>query len=54
MGALEDYISTTDLKKRKSLGQFFTPPDIALFMASWVKDCEKILDPAVGNNIFQC
>jgi len=54
MGSTEDYISICDAQKRKRLGQFFTPPEVALFMASWVKDCKNILDPAVGNNIFQC
>jgi len=39
---------------RKKYGQFFTPPNIAKFMAKWVisKKGEKVLDPGVGSGIF--
>jgi adenine-specific DNA-methyltransferase len=36
---------------RKRLGQFFTPPAVARFMAAWIAGnhaCRTILDPAVG------
>ena len=44
-------------KKRNNqniLGQFFTPTDIATFMAKWISEIHprSVLDPAVGSGIF--
>jgi len=41
--------------QRKKMGQFGTPPDLALFMARWVLRQEgpvTLLDPAVGPGVF--
>lgn len=57
----KEYCSITDISHRKKFAQFFTPYDIADFMAEWVigesKQTKKILEPAFGliseiNNIF--
>lgn len=52
-----EYSLKTDIKYRRSLGQFFTPFKIASFMADWVLDNKKndlsILDPATGLGIFE-
>ena len=52
-----EYSANTDIKYRRSLGQFFTPYKIASFMADWVLDNKKknltILDPATGLGIFE-
>jgi adenine-specific DNA-methyltransferase len=40
---------------RKQLGQFFTPPPVAEFMARWIvgaTGCQSILDPAIGLGAF--
>lgn len=54
---IEDrYVSNTKLEKRKKLAQFFTPFEIAKFMASWVVGGERVidtvLDPAFGLGVF--
>lgn len=50
------YVSDTELAKRKKFAQFFTPFEIAKFMASWVvggeREIETVLDPAVGLGVF--
>lgn len=52
-----EYSVKTDIKYRRSLGQFFTPYKIASFMADWILDNRKddltILDPAAGLGIFE-
>lgn len=52
-----EYSLKTDIKYRRSLGQFFTPFKIASFMADWILDNKKknlkILDPATGLGIFE-
>lgn len=51
------YSAETDIKYRRSLGQFFTPYKIASFMADWILGNKKnnltILDPATGLGIFE-
>jgi len=51
-----EYCSITDISHRKKFAQFFTPYDIADFMAEWVigesKQTKKILEPAFGLGIF--
>jgi adenine-specific DNA-methyltransferase len=39
---------------RRKYGQFFTPPNIAKFMAKWAlsSGTKKVLDPGVGTGIF--
>lgn len=52
-----EYSAKTDIKHRRSLGQFFTPYKIASFMAEWILGSKKnnltILDPATGLGIFE-
>lgn len=52
-----NYSSKTDIKHRRSFGQFFTPFKIACFMTDWVLNTKKdnlaILDPAAGLGIFE-
>jgi len=52
-----EYSKITDIKYRRSLGQFFTPFQIAEFMSEWILGNEKdklhILDPAAGFGIFE-
>ena len=52
-----EYSMKTDIKYRRSLGQFFTPYKIASFMADWILNSNKnvltILDPATGLGIFE-
>lgn len=40
--------------ERRSLGQFYTPPDVARFMASWVVRAatDRVLDPGTGSGAF--
>lgn len=40
--------------KKNDLGQFYTPPPIAKFMAGWVlgNNCGELLDPSVGLGVF--
>lgn len=52
-----EYSVTASLERRRSLGQFFTPYQIAKFMAEWILQHPKkqiaILDPATGFGIFE-
>jgi len=52
----DKYSLKVDRKQRKKDSQFFTPYQIALFMAKWLlsstKESLKILDPAAGLGIF--
>ena len=51
-----EYSKTIDLEHRRTFGQFFTPFEVAKFMAEWVLENKKqkinILDPAAGFGIF--
>lgn len=52
----ERYVANTDLAIRKKFAQYFTPFEIAQFMARWVvggeRKLETVLDPAVGLGVF--
>ncbi len=52
----QNYISTTNLSHRKKFAQFFTPVQIADFMAKWVMSgspkCCDVLEPAFGLGVF--
>ena len=50
-----EYSSLVSYEERKKIGQFFTPFQIAEFMAEWIisnEKCKTILDPAVGLGVF--
>ena len=49
-----DYLKNTDIKKRKKLGQYFTPKSIRELLLSKLpkKDNDDILDPACGSGEF--
>lgn len=49
-----DYLKNTDIKKRKKLGQYFTPKTIRELLISKLpkKDNADILDPACGSGEF--
>ncbi len=49
-----DYLKNTDIKKRKKLGQYFTPKSIRELLLSKLpkKDNVDILDPACGSGEF--
>ena len=49
-----DYLNSADLKKRKNLGQYFTPKSIRELLLSKLpkKDNAYILDPACGSGEF--
>ena len=49
-----DYLKNTDIKKRKKLGQYFTPKTIRELLLSKLpkKDNADILDPACGSGEF--
>ena len=49
-----DYLKNTDIKKRKKLGQYFTPKSIKELLLSKLpkKDNADILDPACGSGEF--
>ena len=49
-----DYLKNTDIKKRKKLGQYFTPKSIRDLLLSKLpkKDNADILDPACGSGEF--
>lgn len=53
-----DYLKNTDIKKRKKLGQYFTPKSIRELLLSKLpkKDNADILDPACGSGefLFSC
>ena len=40
--------------EHKLRGGYYTPPDLALFMAQWVKEIgpKKILEPSCGDGVF--
>ena len=48
------YDESVPPERRKALGQFFTPPAVARFMARWVLAARptSLLDPAVGLGVF--
>jgi adenine-specific DNA-methyltransferase len=51
----ENYLNTTSAQHRKKFAQFFTPPEIADFMAKWLlanPNLKTVLDPAYGLGIF--
>src|SRR3989344_3022352 len=52
-----EYSGMASLEHRRSLGQFFTPYQVAKFMAEWILQHPKkqisILDPATGFGIFE-
>lgn len=52
-----NYLKFSDVKHRRLLGQYFTPPSIALFMAEWIIHREsnylRILDPSTGFGVFE-
>lgn len=52
----KEYCSMTDISHRKRFAQFFTPGDIAEFMAKWVTEeantKKSVLEPAFGLGIF--
>lgn len=53
----EKYSEETNLDHRRALGQFFTPYQVARFMAEWILQNPKkqmsILDPATGFGVFE-
>ncbi|MBM3206406.1 MAG: methyltransferase [Candidatus Staskawiczbacteria bacterium] len=53
----KDYSQKQNIQYRRKLGQFFTPFEIASFMADWVllnkKNDLSILDPASGLGVFE-
>jgi adenine-specific DNA-methyltransferase len=50
------YTEETSLEHRQKFGQFFTPLEVAEFMASWVADPDAkpnlVCDPAMGLGVF--
>ncbi len=56
----ETLFPTDDLERRRSLGQFFTPPEVAQFMWNMVevlrgkkwKAAARVIDPACGEGVF--
>ena len=47
------YNEITPPEHRRALGQYFTPPAVAEFMASWAcEGAQTMLDPAAGNSVF--
>jgi len=53
------FLDNSDPKKRKEEGQYFTPPELGLFMVRELfdgnsKSIIRILDPAAGIGIFLC
>lgn len=53
----EAFTSATAIEHRRALAQFFTPPDIARFMAALMspgRSVRTILDPAAGTGILAC
>ncbi|HOW42330.1 MAG TPA: N-6 DNA methylase [Candidatus Omnitrophota bacterium] len=53
-----EYTRNTSVEYRRSKGQFFTPFDIAEFMAEWIVEDRlgqklRILDPACGFGVFE-
>ena len=56
--AADDFIERTSLAQRKESGQYFTPPEIANFMAKLATNIKgeiiRILDPGAGAGILSC
>jgi len=51
----EAYCARAPKERRKKLGQFFTPADVARFMAAPVLDApRRVLDPAAGTGVLLC
>lgn len=51
----QEYLNATSSQHRKKFAQFFTPPEIADFMAKWLlgnPNLETVLEPAYGLGIF--
>lgn len=51
----DEYLAIADRERRGSLGQHFTPWQIASFMAAWVghgRQRLSLLDPAIGVGVF--
>ncbi len=49
----QEYANIVGTARLKKFGQFFTPYEIADFMAQWViQKHGTVLDPAVGNSVF--
>lgn len=52
-----EYSKDKDIFYRRSLGQFFTPFDIARFMSEWIlgsiKSNLRVLDPSAGFGVFE-
>ena len=47
------YNAITPPERRRALGQYFTPPAVARFMAAWACDgARTMLDPAAGSSVF--
>lgn len=54
----DQYMQSSRLPHRKERGQYFTPPEIASFMARLATDAKtvphRILDPGAGTGILSC
>ena len=51
----EEYCGRVSKEHRKNLGQFFTPPVVAQFMATPVRRLpRRVLDPAAGTGVLLC
>jgi adenine-specific DNA-methyltransferase len=51
----QEYLACSSSQHRKKFAQFFTPPEVADFMAKWLlthPQLKKILEPAYGLGIF--
>jgi len=51
----QDYTKKVGLAHRKKFARFFTPPEIADFMAAWLlkkPEIRHVLDPAFGLGAF--
>ena len=47
------YEAIVPQRQRQTMGQFYTPPDVAALMASFIPDgAETVLDPAVGAGVL--
>lgn len=53
----ENYSAKTSVQYRRSLGQFFTPFQVACFMADWILGAPQkkltVLDPSAGLGMFE-
>jgi len=53
----EHILARRDLKQRKQLGQFLTPPAVARYMAHQLgplQNGDRVLDPAIGSAVLAC